>query len=278
MKFNQWMLAGIVSAVLIGGSATAQTKKPAVKKPAVGAKPALGKSTAAGAVMSSQDSISYSIGLFMAQSLKQQGMTDLNNALLMRGMDDALKGQKTQLSMEQAGQVMNAFQQKQFAVRNAESTKVSAENKKIGNAFLAENKAKAGVVTTASGLQYSVEKEGTGAKPTATDRVKVHYTGRLLDGKVFDSSVKQGAPVEFGVSEVIRGWTEALQLMSVGSKWKIYIPAELAYGDRGAGHYIKPGSTLMFDVELLDVVKQSQPEAVKTGPQSVSGTPAKENR
>lgn len=256
MKFNQWMLAGIVSAVFIGGSATAQTKKPITKKPVAGtATRAPGKPMAGGSVMTSQDSISYSIGLFMAESLKKQGMTDLNNALLMRGMDDALKGQKTQLTMDQAGQVMNTYQQKQFAIRNAEGLKVSAENKKVGEAFLTENKAKAGVTTTASGLQYSIEKEGTGAKPTASDRVKVHYTGRLLDGKVFDSSVERGTPAEFGVSEVIKGWTEALQLMPVGSKWKLFIPAELAYGDRGAGQDIKPGSTLMFDVELLDIVK-----------------------
>ncbi len=276
MKFNQWLLAGIVPALFIGGPALAQTKKPVVKKPVAGAK-APARPMAGAPITSSQDSISYSIGLFMAQSLKQQGMTDLNNALLMRGMDDALKGQKTQLSMEQAGQVMNAFQQKQYAVRNAESLKVSAENKKVGTAFLTENKAKAGVTTTASGLQYSIEKEGTGAKPTAADRVKVHYTGRLLDGTVFDSSVKEGgAPVEFGVGEVIKGWTEALQLMPVGSKWKLYIPAELAYGDRGAGQDIKPGSTLMFDVELIDVIKVEtpQPDGAKAG----GGTPIKENR
>ena len=277
MKFNQWMLAGIASVVFMGGSATAQTKKPVAKKPVTSTK-APARPMAAGATMSSQDSVSYSIGLFMAQSLKQQGMTDLNNALLMQGMDDALKGRTTQLSMEQAGQVMNTFQQKQFALRNAESLKVSAENKKIGTAFLTENKAKAGVTTTASGLQYSVEKEGTGAKPTATDRVKVHYTGRLLDGTVFDSSVERKIPAEFGVGEVIRGWTEALQLMPVGSKWKLYIPAELAYGDRGAGSEIKPGSTLMFDVELLDIVKPVGSEAVKTGPQPVGGAPTKENR
>lgn len=282
MKFNQWLLAGIVPALFIGGSAVAQTKKPVAKRPVTGVK-APARPMAAGAITSSQDSISYSIGLFMAQSLKQQGMTDLNNALLMRGMDDALKGQKTQLSMEQAGQVMNTFQQKQYAVRNAESLKASAENKKIGTAFLTENKAKPGVTTTASGLQYSVEKEGTGAKPTASDRVKVRYTGRLLDGKVFDSSVEGGTPTEFGVGEVIKGWTEALQLMSVGSKWKLYIPAELAYGDRGAGQDIKPGSTLVFDVELLDVVKAEvqQPDGAKAGPQPVGGTPAtpiKENR
>ncbi|GAB4021750.1 macrophage infectivity potentiator Mip [Spirosoma koreense] len=192
----------------------------------------------------------------MAQNLKQQGLTELNTALLARGLEDALKDQKTALTQDQAGQIMNTFMQKQMATRNAEAMKVSAENKKAGNAFLAENKAKSGVITTTSGLQYSVEKEGTGAKPTATDRVKVHYTGRLLDGKVFDSSVERGTPAEFGVSEVIKGWTEALQLMPVGSKWKLYIPSDLAYGDRGAGGDIKPGSTLVFDVELLDIVKQ----------------------
>ena len=278
MKFNQWLLAGIVPVVFIAGSATAQTKKIVVKRPVAGTKAASARPTAGG-TLSSQDSISYSIGLFMAESLKKQGMTDLNNALLMRGMNDALKGQPTQLTMEQAGQVMNAYQQKQYAVRNAEGLKASAENKKIGTTFLTENKTKTGVMTTTSGLQYSIEKEGTGAKPTTTDRVKVHYTGRLLNGNAFDSSVESG-PAEFGVSEVIKGWTEALQLMPVGSKWKLFIPSDLAYGDRGAGQDIKPGSTLVFDVELLDIVKAEarQPDGTKTGPQPVSGTPVKENR
>jgi FKBP-type peptidyl-prolyl cis-trans isomerase FklB len=252
MKFNQWMLAGMISAVFTAGSATAQSKKPAVSKPASGKPATAAKPTGGATLASSQDSLSYSIGLYMAQSLKQQGMVDLNNALVSRGLEDALKGQKTQLSQEQAGQVLNNYAQKQYAVRNAETAQI----KKAGEAFLAENKTKAGVKTTASGLQYSIEKEGTGPKPTATDRVKVHYTGRLLDGKVFDSSVERGQPTEFGVTEVIKGWTEALQLMPVGSKWKLYIPADLAYGDRGAGADIKPGSTLVFDVELLDIVKQ----------------------
>ncbi|GAB3510085.1 FKBP-type peptidyl-prolyl cis-trans isomerase [Spirosoma knui] len=255
MKFNPWMLAGMVSAAFIANTATAQVKKPAASKPAAG-KPAVAKPASGATLTSSQDSISYSIGLYMAQSLKQQGMTDLNNGLVLRGLEDALKGQKSQLTQEQAGQVLNAYGQKQYAARNAENLKASAANKKVGDAFLAENKTKTGVTTTASGLQYSVEKEGTGAKPTATDRVKVHYTGKLLDGKVFDSSVERGQPAEFGVNEVIKGWTEALQLMPVGSKWKLYIPADLAYGDRGAGPDIKPGSTLVFDVELLDIVKQ----------------------
>ncbi|WP_227687262.1 FKBP-type peptidyl-prolyl cis-trans isomerase [Spirosoma arboris] len=257
MKFNQWMLAGIASAIFVAGSATAQVKKPALKKPA-SAKPAPAAkpATTGTTIASTQDSVSYSIGVFMAQNLKQQGISDLNNALLMRGLEDALKGLPTQLTQAECGQVMNNFMQKQMASRNAEGMKASAENKKIGSAFLAENKTKTGVVTTASGLQYSIEKEGTGAKPTATDRVKVHYTGRLIDGKVFDSSVERGQPAEFGVNEVIKGWTEALQLMPVGSKWKLFIPSDLAYGDRSAGADIKPGSTLVFDVELLDIVKQ----------------------
>jgi FKBP-type peptidyl-prolyl cis-trans isomerase FklB len=257
MKFNAWLLAGMTSAIVIAGPANAQTKKPTPKKPAT-AKPASSAAAAAtGAELkTSQDSISYSIGLFMAQNLKQQGMNDLNQALLTKGIQDAMGGGKTRLTQEQAGTVLNAYAQKQYAVRNAEAQKASAGNKKIGEAFMAENKTKPGVVTTASGLQYIVEKEGTGAKPTASDRVKVHYTGKLLDGKVFDSSVERGTPAEFGVSEVIKGWTEALQLMPVGSKWKLFIPSEIAYGDRGAGADIKPGSTLVFDVELLDIVKQ----------------------
>ncbi len=270
MKFNSWMLAGIASAVFVVGSATAQTKKPVSSKPTpnrTGASTTTRQPNTGAVRMSAQDSVSYSIGLFMAQSIKQQGIEGVNSAMLSRGLEDALKGQKTQLSLEQAGLVMNTYMQKQTTAR-------SAENRKAGDTFLASNKTKPGVTTTASGLQYSVEKQGTGVKPTATDRVKVHYTGRLLDGKVFDSSVERGQPTEFGVNEVIRGWTEALQLMPVGSKWKLYIPAELAYGDRGAGSDIKPGSTLVFDVELLDVVKTTPAEADTTKP---SPQPVKPN-
>lgn len=254
------MLTGMVSAVFITGSAVAQVKKPAVKKPATSltaAKPATAvKSASTANLASERDSLSYSIGVSIAQNIKQQGPKDVNTALIAQGLDDVLKGGNTLLTMDQVQQVIQSYYQKQMAVRNAEAVKVSAENKKTGDAFLATNKTKPGVVTTNSGLQYLIEKEGTGAKPTATDRVKVHYTGRLLDGTEFDSSVKRGQPAEFGVNEVIKGWTEALQLMPVGSKWKLYIPSELAYGDRGAGADIKPGSTLVFDVELLDIVKQ----------------------
>ncbi|MBN8852550.1 MAG: FKBP-type peptidyl-prolyl cis-trans isomerase [Sphingobacteriales bacterium] len=131
----------------------------------------------------------------------------------------------------------------------------SAGNKKIGEDFLAANKNKPGVVTLPSGLQYTVMKEGTGPKPGPTDKVKVHYHGTLIDGRVFDSSVDRGQPIELAVNGVIPGWTEALQLMSVGSKWKLFIPSNLAYGDQQAGPLIAPGSTLIFEVELLDIVK-----------------------
>ena len=127
--------------------------------------------------------------------------------------------------------------------------------KEEGDAFLAENKTKDGVITTESGLQYKVEVEGTGAKPTAEDRVKVHYAGTLLDGSTFDSSIERGEPAEFGVSQVIAGWTEGLQIMPVGSKYTFWIPSELAYGERGAGQNIKPNSMLKFEVELLEILK-----------------------
>jgi FKBP-type peptidyl-prolyl cis-trans isomerase FklB len=131
----------------------------------------------------------------------------------------------------------------------------AAVAKKQGQAFLAENKTKPGVVTTASGLQYIVLKEGTGPKPTANDKVKCDYEGKLIDGTVFDSSIKQGKPIEFAVTGVIKGWTEALQLMNTGSKWRLFIPSDLAYGDQQMGPDIKPGSTLIFDVDLLEIVK-----------------------
>jgi FKBP-type peptidyl-prolyl cis-trans isomerase FklB len=175
--------------------------------------------------------------------------------VMAQAVSDALKGRPLAISEGQMQTLMMNYMQKQQMSRMAEQSKAAEGNKKIGAAFLAENKSKPGVQTTASGLQYVVEKEGTGAKPAATDRVKVHYTGTLLDGKVFDSSVQRGQPAEFGVTEVIKGWTEVLQLMPVGSKWKVFIPSDIAYGDRGAGSDIGPGATLIFDIELLDIVK-----------------------
>lgn len=261
MNFNRLTLPVLLSAVFLSSSAVAQVKRSAVKKPGstsakAATKPvAMAKNSAATQLTTQRDSLSYSIGVSIAQNIKQQGPQDVNTELLAKGLDDALKGGTMVLSMDQVQQVIQTYYQQQMAVKNAEGMQVATENKKTGSEFLAANKVKPGVVTTASGLQYSIEKEGTGPKPAVTDRVKVHYTGKLLDGTEFDSSVKRGQPMEFGVGEVIKGWTEALQLMPVGSKWKVYIPSDLAYGDRGAGADIKPGSTLVFDVELLDIVK-----------------------
>jgi len=194
------------------------------------------------------DSLSYSIGIMVAGFYKQQGIKDINSALVNRAIQDKMKGDSTILSDQQCNQVVMNYIEKAKAEK-------SAAAKKQGQAFLAENKTKPGVVTTASGLQYLVIKEGSGPKPTLTDKVKCDYEGKLIDGTIFDSSIKSGKPIEFPVSGVIRGWTEALQLMNTGSKWRLFIPSELAYGDQQMGPDIKPGSTLIFDVELIEIVK-----------------------
>lgn len=208
------------------------------------------------ALKTQNDSLSYSIGMSLASFYKQQGITNINTAVLNRAINDINTG-KTLLTEEQMSNCVNNFMQQKQQERMAESRKANAgiieANHKAGEAFLAANKAKPGVVTTASGLQYEIIKEGTGPKPTATDKVKVHYHGTLLDGTVFDSSVDRGEPIEFPLGNVIQGWVEALQLMPVGSKWKLFIPANLAYGDAAAGPKITPGSTLVFEVELLGI-------------------------
>lgn len=198
------------------------------------------------------DSVSYAIGVSTGASYKENLKTipggEANVDALIAGFSEAVKGEKTSMTPEEA----QAFMQTYFvqaAQKEADATKTE------GDKFLEENKGKPGVITTASGLQYKVETEGKGAQPKATDKVKVHYTGKLLDGTVFDSSVERGEPAVFGVDQVIPGWTEALQLMPVGSKYILWIPANLAYGERGAGRDIKPNSTLQFEVELIDIEK-----------------------
>lgn len=262
MTLNQWVKAGLLSAAFVSGTASinltlAQAKKPAgtpAARPAAAGQKAA-PATASSRIATSRDSISYSIGVSIAQNIKQQGIQDINTDVLARGLQDALKGQKLAMSEELAQQVLMAYMQKQYAAKMEESKKAGEANKKVGEAFLAENKTKPGVITTASGLQYQVVKEGTGPKPTANDKVKAHYTGRLINGTVFDSSVERGQPIEIPVTGVIQGWVEALQLMPVGSKWKLFIPGNLAYGDRGAGGAIGPNETLIFDIELLEIVK-----------------------
>lgn len=198
-----------------------------------------------------KDKASYSIGLSIGRNMKQQGF-DLEMSTLAAGIADGLRGD-AQLTDEEIEKVMTAFQQ-DFETQQAGRMKAAAEkNKKEGATFLAANAKKEGVVSTKSGLQYQVLKEGKGPKPTKNDTVTTHYVGTLLDGTEFDSSIKRGEPATFPVGGVIGGWTEALQLMPVGSKWRLFIPAELAYGARGAGRDIGPNATLVFEVELLDI-------------------------
>ena len=188
---------------------------------------------------------SYAVGLDIGKGLKEQAM-DVDPTMLARGLTDALAGNKSLLSDREIAVTMQELK-KELAVRIAE------HNKAEGAAFLAANKKKAGVKTLPSGLQYKVLKQGTGATPKATDIVTTHYRGTLLDGTEFDSSYRRNQPAEFPVDRVIKGWTEALQLMKVGDKWQIYVPSDLAYGPRGAGEDIPPNATLIFDIELLGV-------------------------
>jgi FKBP-type peptidyl-prolyl cis-trans isomerase FklB len=191
------------------------------------------------------DSASYAIGMLIAGSLQSQGITEVNAAKLAEGVADAMSG-KSKMPTEQAQQLFQSYSA-------ACASKKFAGAKEEGAKFLAENKKKPSVTTTASGLQYEVIKMGTGSKPGLTDKVATHYHGTLLDGKVFDSSVERKEAIEFPVNGVIAGWTEALQLMPIGSKFRLYIPYNLAYGERGAGGSIGPFAALIFDVELLGV-------------------------
>ena len=200
------------------------------------------------------DSVSYAVGVLVAQNFRSQNVT-LNPEMVAKGFASVVKGDKLSMSEAECQNVMNSFMMKNQERQAAESAKQFFPNKEAGEKFLAENKKKDSVVTTASGLQYKIIKMGTGPKPLATDKVKTHYHGTLIDGQVFDSSVQRGEPISFPVSGVIPGWVEALQLMPVGSKWKLYIPQELAYGIRGGGQTIKPYSALIFEVELIEIEK-----------------------
>jgi len=254
MGLTRVILASVfcLSAGVSGIAQTAKTGANASKPAGTAAhKPAeASKSMANGPVLKNElDSVSYSIGLSVANFYKQFNVTNINTAMLVRAINDSKSSKaKPLLDEQQANACLTGFVQKTKAEK-------ASGNKKLGQDFLAANKNKPGVVTLPSGLQYQIIKEGTGPKPAITDQVKVHYHGTLIDGRVFDSSVERGQPVELSVGGVIAGWTEALQLMPVGSKWKLFIPSNLGYGDQQAGPMIAPGSTLVFDVELLDIVK-----------------------
>lgn len=214
--------------VLTAHAAFSQQKKPAAKTAAP--KPML---------RNTLDSVSYTIGNDLAQMLKGQGLDSLNLKLLFKAIEDQYTGKTPVISAEQGTTLVRDY--------------ILNRNKVEGDKFLAKNKTKPGVTTLPSGLQYQVLKTGTGPKPTANDKVKVHYHGMLTDGTTFDSSIDRGEPISLSVTGVIKGWTEALLLMPVGSKWKLFIPSQLAYGERSAGPKIKPNSALIFDVELLEI-------------------------
>ncbi len=211
-----------------------------------------------------KDKLSYTIGVDIGKTL-QRIPAELNQTALTQGITDVLGNKPKALSDAELQQVMQSFQQKlsqqreEAMVQKQQDMKASAEkNKAAGKKFLDSNSKQPGVTTLADGLQYKVVKNGNGDKPKDTDVVEVNYRGTLIDGKEFDSSAKNGGPVSFPVNEVIKGWSEALKLMPVGSKWQLYLPAELAYGDEGEGDDIQPGSTLVFEVELLGIKKDNK--------------------
>ena len=200
------------------------------------------------------DSVSYAIGILVgSNNLKQlssaPGGEDLDVSVMSSAFNAATMEEELKITEEDANTLVQAFFQ-------SAGERKGQDNLEAGNAFLETNKAREGVTTTESGLQYEVLTEGTGAKPTATDQVRVHYHGTLIDGTVFDSSVDRGEPATFGVTQVIAGWTEALQLMPIGSKWKVFLPSSIAYGERGTGADIGPNAALIFEVELLEIIAQ----------------------
>jgi len=201
---------------------------------------------------SQEEKISYAIGTQIGSSLKNDDIAIVPEQFLS-GVLDAIEGKDTKMTPEEMNATMMALQQELQKKQMEKATAAASENAEAGEKFLEENGKKEGVITTKSGLQYKVLEEGDGKKPTAADTITAHYHGTLIDGTVFDSSVDRGQPAQFPVGRVIAGWTEALQLMPVGSKWRLFIPSDLAYGERGAGNDIGPNAALIFDVELLSI-------------------------
>jgi len=226
--------------------------------PAKSGQTSAAKTPAPLALKTPKDKVSYSIGMNIGKSIKRDNV-EVDPDLLLRGLKDVLGGATPLMTDQEAESTLTALQNDLRKKQDQEKQQVAETNKKEGDAFLAANKTKDGVVTLPSGLQYKILQEGTGPKPTAADTVTVNYRGTLLDGTEFDSSYKRGQPASFPVGGIIKGWTEALLLMPVGSKWQLFIPADLAYGPRQAGPTIGPNSTLVFEVELLSIAPKAAP-------------------
>jgi FKBP-type peptidyl-prolyl cis-trans isomerase len=240
----------------------ATTAKAPAKKAGTAAKSA----AAAVPLKTRKEKFSYALGMNIgtgySQGLKKQSV-EVDWNLIAQGMKDAAAGSKTRLTQDEAKAVLNEVQTEIQKQQQEKAQQAAAANKTEGEAFLAANKSKDGVVTLPSGLQYKILTAGTGPKPTASDSVKCNYKGTLIDGKEFDSSYKRGQPATFAVGQVIKGWTEALQLMPVGSKWQIFVPSSLGYGERGAGAEIGPGAALIFEVELLSIEEKKKDDKSK---------------
>jgi FKBP-type peptidyl-prolyl cis-trans isomerase FklB len=246
-------------------SKSSSTAKTPVKKTGTATKAgAPSKAGAATPLTTRTQKFSYALGMDIGSkvgpSLKKQSV-EFDPALVSQGLKDAMSGGKTRLTEQEAQAVLTEVQTAVNKERQEKMQKAATTNKAEGEAFLAANKTKPGVVTLPSGLQYKILKEGTGPKPTAADTVSCNYRGTLINGTEFDSSEKHGGPAKFAVGQVIKGWTEALQLMPVGSKWQLFVPSNLAYGERGAGGDIGPETTLIFDVELVSIEKPADDKA-----------------
>jgi FKBP-type peptidyl-prolyl cis-trans isomerase FklB len=265
------IILGIVQAQQTPPKSTPQTPPATTPKPPA-AKPGstVVKKPAVLALKTQKDKASYAIGLNIGKSM-QKDSVDVDTSILLRGLKDGLAGSKPLLTDDEARAVMVTLQTEMRKKQEEKALVQGDANKKEGEAFLADNKTKEGVITLPSGLQYKILKEGTGPKPVATDTVVCNYKGTLLDNTEFDSSYKRGQPATFPLNNVIKGWTEALQLMPVGSKWELFIPSELAYGARGGpGGSIGPNATLIFEVELMSVQPKAEVQAPKPAP---SGNP-----
>ncbi|HXJ89439.1 MAG TPA: FKBP-type peptidyl-prolyl cis-trans isomerase [Candidatus Binatia bacterium] len=232
-------------------STSSQSKTSAAKKPASST---ASKTAAPVALTTQKQKQSYALGMSIGLGFQKQGIDkSIDSSLVVRGFRDSIGGSKTAMTEDEMKTALQQLRTEVMSAQEAKAKEAGSANRKEGETFLASNKSKDGVKVLPDGLQYKVLTEGNGPKPAATDTVTVNYRGTLINGKEFDSSYKRGQPASFPVSGVIKGWTEALQLMPVGSKWQLFIPADLAYGDRGAGADIAPGDTLIFEVELLSI-------------------------